>query len=163
MPNEFVPLSRWLAQASVEVVQPLEPCAAEEPVAEPTIDEVESAVDDAIADVRRFRAALADALDIAVAELVREIAFDVVGRELQLAPVDLRSIVDRARERYGFKEPIAIRVHPDERELLPSDIAPIVCDARLRRGDVSLEIESGTIDATLGARLERLVMTPDAR
>ncbi len=165
MPERFISLANWLAPASCEPMQPLDPstiAAEQAQVTQNIPDEYGDAIAAALSEVRRFRAALADALDAAIGELAREIAIDIVGRELHCAPVELRAIVQQARKRYGFDEPIAIRAHPDDCEQLRSEAAPVVADARLRRGDVVIEVATGTIDATLGARLDRLLATRES-
>ena len=112
MPEQFVALSEWLAPAV-----PVEAKAA--PVDDRCTEPIEErcktdAIEQAMSDVRRFRAALADALDAAVSVLLRDIASEVIARELQLAPCDLQAVIERARERYSLEEPITVRAHPLE-------------------------------------------------
>ena len=112
--------------------------------------------DEALSEVRRFRASLADALEQARFSVLSDIAVEVVGRELQLQPAALRAIVERATERYFDAQPLAVRVHPDE----VAEVAaayPAIADATLRRGDVTIELRTGTVDARLGVRLERVL------
>ncbi len=118
--------------------------------------ETEYGIDDAIGDARRFRASLADALAMCLEELLRDIAGDVLARELQLAPCDVRAIVERAVERYGI-EPVCIRVNPADAHALDRMGAIVVADGQMRGGDVLLEMRHGSIDASLGVRLERVL------
>jgi flagellar biosynthesis/type III secretory pathway protein FliH len=153
---EFVTLGAWLRPpAQAAAIGPL--AYDDEPVAEPPVRPVD---DDVIADAasraRRFRAMLADALDRTLADLLRDIAAEVIGRELQCAPAELQHIVQRALERAADELPVSVRVHPSQLELLRLDL-PLVADARLRRDDVRIELRSGTIDASLGARLEQVL------
>lgn len=113
--------------------------------------------DDALADARRFRAALAEALDAALTELLRDVSCEVLGRELQLAPADVSAIACDALKRYDADVPLRLRAHPDDAPRLEALELPIILDAALRRGDVTIELRSGTIDASLGARLEALL------
>lgn len=112
---------------------------------------------DVLAEVRRFRAALADALDAQLREIVREVACEVLGRELRLAPADVTAIATGALERYAADGPLRLRAHPLDARALETLELPIVADGALRRGDLTIELRSGTIDASLGARLEALL------
>ena len=107
------------------------------------------------AEVRRFRASLADALDYAVQELLRDIAAGVLARELLLEPCDVRSIVERACR--SFADVVAVRAHPDEIAKLTALDVAVVPDATLRRGDVKLDLHAGSIDLSLGARLDAIL------
>jgi flagellar biosynthesis/type III secretory pathway protein FliH len=155
---EFVTLATWLRK-DAPVIARIE----EEPVVQEVHDEsapCEAQPDDElVADVcervRRFRAMLADALDRSLAELLREIAIDVVGRELLLAPADLEAIVRRARERCA-EIPIAVRVHPAQHRLCDFGV-PALADPSLRSDDVQIDLRSGSIDARLGVRIEQML------
>ena len=72
----------------------------------------DAALEEALADIRRFRAALADALDVRI-EVAADIAAGVLARELRLAPADLRAIV--ARELALAGEPPVTHSRPSER------------------------------------------------
>lgn len=71
----------------------------------------------------------------ALRRLLDEIAAEVVGRELLLAPIDVARIVTRLKDRYGFG------------------------DARVTAAgeDVTLECEGTQIDASLGRRLRSAI------
>jgi flagellar biosynthesis/type III secretory pathway protein FliH len=159
MHDAFIPLAQWLAPATAidEVAGAASDAGGH---AEKEEARTESFDDEcaALSDVRRFRAALYDALEVALGVLLREIAIDVVGRELALEPCNIERIVERARERYRFEEPLSVRVHPSDLERLPAPYRKMaVADESLRSGDLMLCVRSGTIDATLGARLERVL------
>lgn len=109
--------------------------------------------DGEFAAVRRFRAALADALETALDILLRDIACDVLARELALAPADLAAIATAALERYGAEAPLRVRAHPDDVAALEGVAVSVAADAGLRRGDLAIDLRTGTIDASLGARL----------
>ncbi|MHB8433493.1 MAG: FliH/SctL family protein [Candidatus Tyrphobacter sp.] len=146
--DEFVPLDAYL-QVS-ERAQEL--AAAPEP-AQPQVAR------QALQEARRFRAALADAFDAAREQLVRDLASDVLARELACTPADVRRIAQRTLARYAGDEPLHVCVHPGEVALLAGFDLPVVADARLRRGDVTLVLRHGTIDASLGVRLAHLLQT----
>jgi hypothetical protein len=112
---------------------------------------------DALAGVRRFHAALADAVDASVDDLLRDIACEVLGRELTLAPADLACIAAAALRRYADDSPVRLRAHPDEMAALTGLNLPVVADCELRRGDVTVDLRAGSIDARLGTRLESVL------
>lgn len=110
----------------------------------------------ALRDARHFRAVLADLVELRSREAWKDIAAEVVGRELMLAPADLHAIVQRAIDRGN--DVLRVRVHPLDADRL--DVAwPIVPDESLRTGDAVIETREGTIDARLGVRLAMLLDT----
>jgi flagellar assembly protein FliH len=159
MSEAFVPLRAWLQPPVLdcELVAPELP--GNEPVWPAELDDIPPAcddLDDALAGVRRFRAMLGEALDAAAGELCRDIALEIAGRDLALADVEIATIVRRACERYAAHEPLAVRAHPDDAAAL-AQAYRVVPDASLRRGDAVVEVRAGSIDATLGVRLQRLL------
>jgi len=107
-------------------------------------------------EIRLFQAHLREALDSAIETLCDDIAADVVGRELQLAPADIKEIVKRALDRFAAEGPVCVRVHPDDRDALSADV-PSAADCTLRRGDAILAVRSGEIDISLGVRLDSIL------
>lgn len=140
---EFVTLAAFFG--------PKEADAEELPLTTP--EAVPSELVETLGSVRRFRAALADAVDAAVARLLPEIAATVLGRELQLAAPDIGAIVSAALERYRSEGALAVRLHPDD--VIAAERLPVqrVADRALCRGDAIFELRSGTINATLKTRL----------
>jgi hypothetical protein len=100
---------------------------------------------------RFFQAALADAFDLQLAGLVRDIAAEVVGRELRLAPADIGEIARRLLAEYAAEEPLRLHVSPGD--VAFACALPIVVDPALAPGDAVLECRSGDIDARLAVRL----------
>ena len=149
VPESFVPLIQWLRPAHSP--QPQEPVVEQVEPEEDSVDDI----DDAIGAARRFRATLADAVDAHLGQVLAEIAYDVLARELRLAPCDIDTIVRTAVARYAI-EPVAIRVHPDEVEAVTSQWHA-VADASLRCGDVVIEARTGSVDARFGTRLARVL------
>jgi flagellar biosynthesis/type III secretory pathway protein FliH len=153
MHDTFVPLAEYLR---VPVAAPEEPSAGEDDA--PDVDTgphgEDAFVEEALADIRRFRAALADALELRVERLLGDIAASVLARELRTASVDLHAIVARELALAG-ESPVKVRAHPDECESLAAWAGAVVADPSLCRGDVTIELRSGTIAATLGVRLDR--------
>lgn len=153
MADGFVSFDAFLRQAQ-PAVQTLALPNAGDRVDEPPPVRVEPCpCAGALSEVRRFHAALADALDVALEGLLRDVACDVLARELSLAPADVAAIAARAVTRYASESPLRIRVHPEELFRLNGMEVPVVADSELRRGDVALDLQCGTIDAGLGARL----------
>jgi hypothetical protein len=148
--DEFVPLREILRQA-----QPTTENVDSSAVRQPELD-VEAAIEllDVLGEARRFRAALADALDVAVERLLRDIASDVVARELQLGAADVDAIVRAALRRHEREWPLRVRAHPDDMGALGDVDCAVAADAALRRGDLAFDLKSGTIDLSLGVRLE---------
>ncbi|HXB82679.1 MAG TPA: FliH/SctL family protein [Candidatus Acidoferrum sp.] len=157
MSEEFIPLARFLSPPPAEpLALPLaQRPAAGEPLAsfaQPAETVTEYAA--TFGAVRRFRAALADALDVAVQQLLAEIAENVLARELRLAGPDVAAIVAKTRERFSNERVLTVRVHPRDRNALGALEIDAVLDESLSPGDVIAELRSGTIDLRFRARLE---------
>lgn len=105
----------------------------------------------------RAQAAIADAMEVVRGDLLRDLACDILGRELQLAPCDIAGIVTQALARCRAEFPMAVRVHPDDLPALQNCAVAVIADANLRRGDALLDVRKGTIDMTLGARLAEVL------
>jgi hypothetical protein len=103
---------------------------------------------DAVREAKRFRARLADAFDAAAARLLRDLAGDVLARELRLAPCDLSALVARVHARAPV---VRVRVAPEDGPRVRD--VPVVVDETLRAGDAIVEVTGGGIDARLGVRL----------
>lgn len=161
MPDAFVSLHAWLSEGRepevAAVVTPESIFPEPAPVEETRTDAVE-----ALAEVRRFRASLADALDVAVTEALRDVVAGVLARELTTTPADIAAIVANVCGKYATEEIVAVHLHPDEREACEDTDVAIVADASLRRGDVVIRVRSGTIDATLGARIDDVLRAFEA-
>lgn len=155
MPDGFVPLDEFFAQPAAAAAAP--EFVAPQPTTTSDGTETLSELSDVLAEVRRFRAALADAFDASLADLLHEIACAVLARELSLAPVDVAALAASAFERFAAENPLSVRAHPEDvTALAPLGFATIA-DSSLRRGDLVLELDAGTIDASLGARLETVL------
>lgn len=150
MADRFIPLRVFLLQThepEPEVPEQIAPEHAEQTeCAQPQGHET-------LAELRRFRAAVSDAVDVAVRSVLCDVAADVLARELELAPANIEAIVTRACTRYASDGVICARVHPDEAAQVRNTGVDAIADPALRRGDAILCVRSGTIDVTLGARL----------
>ena len=110
----------------------------------------EDAVRTVLRDVRLFRARLADTLDESAARMLRDLAADVLVRELRLAPCDVRALVQRAMNGAPL---VRVRLAPDDARLAPdTDGMDFVADVTLSEGDVIVEVVGGVLDLRLGVR-----------
>ncbi|MGC1380673.1 MAG: FliH/SctL family protein [Candidatus Baltobacteraceae bacterium] len=158
MPDEFVSLAVFLRPPAPPFAPPAATPVetAGEPQDRGGERELNSIVEEAVRSARRFRAALADALDAAVERLLAEIASGVLARELRIADADVASLVASALERFSSERVLSVRVHPHAAAALGDSLAlEIVADQALLESDLILELHSGTIDMRLRARLAR--------
>jgi hypothetical protein len=143
------------AAASCEPVS-LDDGACDDAVACRAFDHgVPAGVVDAVREARLFRARLADAFDDAAARLLRELASDVLARELRLAPCDLAEIVRRVAERAPV---VRVRVAACDAARVAGTShlrgrISVVEDPALAAGDAAVELAGGALDARLGVRL----------
>jgi flagellar biosynthesis/type III secretory pathway protein FliH len=149
---DFVSLAEMLIRSVPPAVAPEEvpvPVAAPEARADDGATFERSA---ALREARLFRARLADALDAAAVRLLRDVAADVVARELQLAPCDVARIVERVQRSAPV---VAVRVAAADAAQVTQ--LPVVIDDALQPGDAVLEVAGGTVDARLGVRLAHVL------
>ncbi len=151
MSDEFVPLALFLRPAVSEPATEPAPPAASPPL-EIALRPPER--EEALRAARRFRAALADALDAALQELLRTIASEVLARELRLGGADVAAIVSSALDRFADERIVSVRAHPQDCAALVAVPIERVADDSLTPGDVRIELQWGTIDLTLDARLD---------
>jgi hypothetical protein len=141
----------------------------------PRVHECANDAGAALRDARLFRARLADAFDDAAARLLRELASDVLARELRLAPCDLAELVRRARDRMPVVRVRVAACDVAACDVAACDVAPcdmaaydvarvagipsrddgvaVVEDSALAAGDAIVELAGGVLDARLGVRL----------
>ncbi len=97
-------------------------------------------------------------------KLAIAIARRVLHRELTIDPESIEGLIKVALERLESRELCTVRVHPDQeahvRLLLDrfthSRKIEIIADKSLRLGDVVLETEHGSIDASVEAQLSEI-------
>ena len=155
MPDDFVPLVLYLRPAaSGPAEEPVPPPPDEPPEAAAQAQEQEV---ECVRSIRLFRAALADALAIAVENLLKAIAEDVLGRELRIAPPDLVSIVAEALRRFAVGDVLSLRAHPADLAALAEFGLESVADDALTPGDVIFILRSGSIDLSVSTRLEAAI------
>jgi len=155
---EFISLADLLRPPAPAVVTTVdvEPPIVEPP-AMPIVDDATSLRHDestnreivaALRETRLFRARLADAFEGARQRLLRELATDVLARELRLASCDLDALARRIAAEAPF---VRIRVAPADVGTISG--APVVADTELDAGDAIVELIGGSVDARLGVRL----------
>jgi flagellar biosynthesis/type III secretory pathway protein FliH len=154
MPEDFVPLALILRPLPAEESPVVSPEADSVALAQITPGELFMEHTETLSAVRRFRAALDDALAFTVRRLTAEIAENVLARELALSAADVASIVAKARERFAGERVLAVRVHPCHGGALLHLEVEKIFDETLSPGDVAVELRSGTIDLRLRTRLE---------
>jgi flagellar assembly protein FliH len=97
-------------------------------------------------------------------KLAIAIARRVLHRELTIDPESIEGLIKVALERLESRELCTVRVHPDQeatvRLLLDrfthSQKIEIIADKSLRLGDIVLETEHGSIDASVEAQLSEI-------
>ncbi len=136
--------------AGPELQAPAEPEAEPAPAVAAPI-----AIAEAERDVRLFRARLADAFADARDQLVRELAYAVLGRELLLAPPDVAVLANRILADHPAAQPLRLRVSATDLDVCAAraPALPFVADPALAPGDAIVEFADGQVDARLGVRL----------
>jgi|GEM_PF-2978586 hypothetical protein len=130
MSAEFRSLFAVLRESrAAPLISPLiaEPLAPPEPAIE--VDDADPA-DDRLNAVR-----IAESFESSLHRLLDEIALEVVGRELLLAPIEVDRIVTRLKARYGFH----------------------AGNVTSKNGDIRLDCDGNEIDASLGRRLRSAI------
>lgn len=112
-------------------------------------------------EVIHFRAHLGEAFDTAREWLIERFARELLGRELQLAPVDITQIVESVLQAFSREEPLRIRLNPQDAANLRAEI-PALHDPLLLPGDAIVEVRNGTLDARLAIRFECLLLAASA-
>lgn len=136
------------------------PLPAHEPVEEHAPPAESCVYVELLRELRLFHARIAEAVEASVQTLLCDIAADVLARELQLAPVDIAAIVDRALHRCIAEQPVRVRVHADYTARVACGV-PVIADPQLLPGDAVIELRGGTVDASLGVRLENILQRMD--
>jgi flagellar biosynthesis/type III secretory pathway protein FliH len=150
MSNAFVPLELFLRPVECEAASNGSP----EPPPAVEIVRLPEEYEETLRAARRFRAALDDALESAVQQLLRAVASEVLARELRLAGPDLAAIVSTALDRIGNQALPFVRAHPADCAYLEGLGLALVADDSMKAGDICIELQSGTIDLGLDARLD---------
>lgn len=97
-------------------------------------------------------------------KLAIAIARRVLHRELTLDPESIEGLIKVALDRLESRELCTVRIHPDQEAAMRSLLErfsnahkiEIIADKSLRLGDVLLETEHGSIDASVDAQLSEI-------
>jgi len=151
--DRFVSLTEWLSPKPANAESPTHHESSDiEHNAAPTERTAGSDESyDAIRSARLFQAHLCDTLDALVVRLARDLAADVLARELSVGCVDIAALARRLVAERTHDGPLRIRVAPADAGFRCP--LPVLVDANLQRGDAILECTNGEVDARLGVRL----------
>jgi flagellar biosynthesis/type III secretory pathway protein FliH len=148
MPEGFVPLAGSLrGGATMAFAAHAEPADKAQAPPDSNRDGIEALLD-ALA---LARLAALEAFDRAAPRLLAALAQNVLGRELELAPADLRTLVAQLRRDFAAAEPVAVLLAPSEAGCR-IDGLPVRADPALCAGDIVLEVRDGEIDARFALR-----------
>ncbi len=103
-----------------------------------------------------MRLAALEAFERASADLLRQLAHDVLARELAIAPADLCALAARALATFAELEPVAIVVAPSDACAFDTSL-PVRCDATLDAGDLVIEVREGALESRFAARVRESV------
>ncbi|GAC1302856.1 MAG: hypothetical protein NVSMB19_12460 [Vulcanimicrobiaceae bacterium] len=107
---------------------------------------------DVVHELTMLRLAALEAYESATRRLIADLAHDVLGRELALAPVDIEALVARALAAFADLEPIALAVAPADRERVRAPL-PVRADATLAAGDLVVYVRDGAFESPYAFRL----------
>jgi hypothetical protein len=104
-------------------------------------------------EIVRLRAKAAELVENEAESLLQMIASQVLVRELELAPVDVNTLLARIREEWNGSHPLRFRVAEADFERLGALGASLDVDPSLQPGDLQVELGDGLLDLRLGTRL----------
>jgi hypothetical protein len=152
----FISLAETLRPKAVVEEEPAPATLAIEACVETGVPATPYDLTEALRAARLFRATLTDALTAIGARLLRELAADVLARELRIEPANVAGIIRRVLAEYP-DEPVRIRVAPCDARVVCD--FPAVTDETLQAGDAVIEFVHGNVDARLGVRLADVLAT----
>lgn len=130
------------------------------------LEEVTRRLQDLLTDLGRLRDRLFREREEEMVRLALVVARQVVGRELQLDPGLMRTLLEQAFGALSHREGLRLHLHPSDlealseaaRETWPPGVE-LVADATLTPGGFRLETSLGELDARLETRWERVAGT----
>jgi len=158
--ERFLPLATYIraartsaaaAAAGTDVPAVTPPAAAPLPSVVPHV--VDFAHADIVHDLTMMRLAAGEAFEGAMRRLIADLAHEVLGRELALAPADIEALVARALAAWTQHEPVALVVGPADRDRVRAPL-PVRTDATLAAGDLIVYVRDGAFESSFGFRLE---------
>ena len=119
----------------------------------------ESALELLFAEIARARLAAIEAYERASGRLLQSFADEVLGRELAMAPSDVREIARRLIARFGDEQPVELVVSAADVDGFDAPI-PVRADPSLSHGDVVVAVRDGTVDARFSVRVAHALRAP---
>ncbi len=127
------------------------------------VPDASAAVGSVCAELALMRFAAAEALEGAARRVLCDLAGDVLGRELALAPCNIDALLRRAVAAFTDLEPVSVRVAAEDAPLLSSatvtcaqkELAalPVRVDPALVSGDFIIEVRDGALESPRAFRL----------
>ncbi len=108
-----------------------------------------------------MRLAALESFERASADLLGKLAYDVLARELALAPADLSALAARALSLLAEHEPIALAVAPCDVGALQTTL-PLRADASLEPGDLNVEVRDGAFESRFALRVRDTIAATSA-
>jgi flagellar assembly protein FliH len=132
---------------------------AEVATARAQVQALVASVGRAVDAVHAAEAEAAGAVARHAAEVAVALAEAILGRELAEPSVAAVAAAERALAALDRRAAVVLRLHPDDIELVDAGALPaevrVVADAGLARGDAVAETDDRTVDARVGAALQR--------
>jgi len=154
--DRFVPLAKYLRATAAPLPAPrasdmMASATAEfAPSMSPAI--VDFAHAGIVADLTMMRLAALEAFERNARLLIADLAHDVLGRELALAPTDIDALVTRALAAFARSEPVAVAVAPNDCDRVHTPL-PIRADPALSVGDLVVYVDDGAFESPFAFRL----------
>jgi len=151
--ERFVSLAAFVcAAATTNVTPPVVPDSA--PVApEVTRGVIDFAHADLVHELALLRLAALEAFERGTETLLRSLADDVLGRELELGPAAIETLAKRALGTFADHEPVALAISPADAERVRVPL-PVRIDPALAAGDLIVDVRDGAFESHFAFRLE---------
>ena len=132
---------------------PIRPREAEGPPVQGASPQIVAMLGNFASEIVRLRARAAELLENESESLLQMIASRVLVRELELAPADVKALVERVLAEWDGSHALRFRVAKADFERLGSLGAALEADPALQPGDLQVEVGDGVLDLRLGTRL----------
>ena len=149
MAERFVPLAAFVRAAPSPVASAAPP-VSQPPASRGAVDYAQAGV---VHELTLLTLAAREAFARAAARLLRELANDVLARELLLAPADVAALVGRAVAAFAEHAPVGIAVSGFDADRVRAPL-PVRVDPRLGAGDLVVDVRDGAFESSFTFRLE---------
>ncbi len=136
---------------------PIMPQNVAAPPAPPESRQVAMLLASFASEIVRLRARAAELAEAEAESLLQLIASQVLVREFELAPVDVRALVERVRAEWETEHDVRFRVAPQDVERLRDLGERLEPDPALQPGDLQVVFANGLVDLRLGTRLAAIL------